>query len=122
MRTWWIAATLIAALAVSSAALADEGGSAPKPGVIAPSTPSGGQPGAVPYAVPDVPNVPPDIYSQKPPPGLPHRYGASASPGQFAPPPPPGPVTGYGPGGLGAAPGAPANPPFSFGGLNGRPR
>jgi hypothetical protein len=76
---------------------------------------SGGQPGAVPPTLPDVPPALPSIYSQHPPPGLPHYSAPTASPGQFAPAPRPGPVTGYGAGGMAPMPGAPANPPYSFG-------
>lgn len=73
---------------------------------------SGGQPMAVPPALPGVPPVLPGLYSQQPPPGLPHAPGAVPSPGQFAPPPNAGPVTGYGPGGMAPIPGAPINPPY----------
>jgi hypothetical protein len=77
---------------------------------------SGGQPMAVPPTLPDVPPVLPSIYSQHPPPGLPHYSAPTAAPGQFAPAPPsPGPITGYGPGGMAPIPGAAANPPYSFG-------
>jgi hypothetical protein len=77
---------------------------------------SGGQPGAVPPTVPGVPPALPQIYSERPPPGLPHLSAPTASPGQFATPAPrPGPVTGYGAGGMAPMPGAPANPPYSFG-------
>jgi hypothetical protein len=37
---------------------------------------------------------------------------AAPPPGQFAPAPNPGPVTGYGPGGIGHLPGTPINPPY----------
>jgi hypothetical protein len=76
---------------------------------------SGGQPMAVPPALPGVPPVLPGIYSEHPPPGLPHYSAPTASPGQFAPAPNPGPVTGYGAGGMAPMPGAPANPPYSYG-------
>ena len=77
---------------------------------------SGGQPGAVPPTLPDVPPALPSIYSERPPPGLPHFSAPTASPGEFSSPAPrPGAVTGYGPGGLAPLPGAPANPPYSFG-------
>lgn len=75
-------------------------------------TESGGQPMAVPPTLPGVPPVLPGIYSQRPPPGLPSSPGAAPSPGQFAPAPNPGPVTGYGPGGMAPVPGAPTNPPY----------
>lgn len=77
---------------------------------------SGGQPAAVLPTLPDVPPQLPSIYSERPPPGLPHLSAPTASPGQFTPPAPrPGPVTGYGAGGMAPMPGAPANPPYSFG-------
>lgn len=120
-----IIAALIAAL-LGSAAQAQtytdpSGKTQPAPGLRG-ETPSGGQPMAVPPTLPDVPPTLPSIYSQKPPPGLPPPpSGAPASPGQFAPQPNQGPVTGYGPGGMAPAPGAPANPPYSYGGASGRP-
>jgi hypothetical protein len=80
-------------------------------------TESGGQPMAVPPSLPGVPPLLPSIYSQHPPPGLPHVAGATTSPGQFAPARNPGPVTGYGPGGMAPIPGAPPNPPYSYGPL-----
>jgi hypothetical protein len=96
---------LVAALAVSAvtgtAALSQ----------IAPSSTTGGQPISPPPTLPDVPPLLPST----PPPGLPRSTGAPSSPGQFAPAPNPGPVTGYGPGGLAPVPGAPANPPYSYG-------
>ena len=76
---------------------------------------SGGQPMAVPPTLPDVPPVLPGIYSERPPPGLPHYSAPTAAPGQFTRAPSPGPITGYGPGGLAPMPGAPANPPYSSG-------
>ncbi len=78
-------------------------------------THSGGQPMAVPPPLPGIPPVLPGIYSEHPPPGLPGYSGATASPGQFSPAPNPGPVTGYGRGGMAPIPGAPANPPYSYG-------
>ena len=84
---------------------------------IGDETYSGGQPMAVPPSLPGVPPVLPGIYSEHPPPGLPRSTAPTASPGQFAPAPNPGPVTGYGPGGMAPVPGAPANPPYSYGPL-----
>jgi hypothetical protein len=65
---------------------------------------------------PTLPDIPP-LLPGRTPPGLPHYSGAAPSPGQFAPAPNPGPVTGYGPGGMAPVPGAPANPPYSSGPL-----
>lgn len=76
---------------------------------------SGGQPMAVPPVLPDIPPVPPGIYAERPPPWLPHYSAPTVAPGQFAPAPNPGPITGYGPGGLAPMPGAPPNPPYSYG-------
>jgi hypothetical protein len=73
-----------------------------------------GEPMAIPTPVPDVPSVRPsqsfDGLANAPAPESPH-YAPAAN---F------GPVTGYGPGGMGAMPGAPANPPYSGGGFGGR--
>jgi len=73
----------------------------------------GGEPMALPTPVPDVPAVRPSLYSG----------GLASSPApespRYAPSPNIGPVTGYGPGGMGIAPGSPANPPYSGGGLGG---
>jgi hypothetical protein len=73
-----------------------------------------GEPMALPTPVPDVPSVRPSAsvrgLASAPAPASPH----------YAPAPNVGPVTGYGPGGMGAVPGAPANPPYSPGGLSGR--
>lgn len=123
-RTRLAAGAAIAALAIGIAASPCEAKefTSTEPLPSAATTPSGGQPMAVPFSVPDVPSVPPGIYSRSPPPGLPSRPGATAAPGQFAPAPNVGPVTGYGPGGLAQPPGAPANPPFHFGGTSGLPR
>ncbi len=76
-------------------------------------TDSDSQPIAPPPALPGVPPLLPST----PAPGLPRYPGATTSPGQFAPPPNSGPVTGYGPGGMAPVPGAPANPPYSYGPL-----
>lgn len=46
-----------------------------------------------------------------------YSAGPAVTPGQFAPPPSPGPITGYGPGGMALPPGAPPNPPYPPGGL-----
>ena len=85
------------------------------------NTPPGGQPIARPTPVPDVPSVRPDIYSTSPPPGV-QRTAPTSPPVQYAPPANVGPTTGYGPGGMAPVPGAPANPPYSFGGTSGQPR
>lgn len=73
-----------------------------------------GEPMAIPTPLPDVPSVRPSA-----PVGGLASAPAPASP-NFAPAPNMGPVTGYGAGGMGAMPGAPANPPYSRGGLGGR--
>lgn len=65
---------------------------------------------------PTLPDVPP-LLPARPSPGLQHYPAMVPSPGQFAPPPNAGPVTGYGPGGMAPMPGAPANPPYSSGPL-----
>jgi hypothetical protein len=61
-------------------------------------------------AIPGVPALPSNdragdrsSSSQRPP---------APPPGQFAPAPNTGPVTGYGPGGIGQLPGTPINPPY----------
>jgi len=73
-----------------------------------------GQPMAIPTPVPGVPSVHPSApvggLASAPAPAAPH----------YAPAPNLGPVTGYGPGGMGAMPGAPANPPYSSGGFGAR--
>jgi hypothetical protein len=80
------------------------------------------QPQAHPVPVPDVPQPPPGIYSSMPPPGLPTYAPTPAVPsGQYSPPPAPSPITNYGPGGITPVPGAPANPPYSTGGITGHP-
>ena len=90
---------------------------------LAQSTPPGGQPIARPTPVPDVPSVGPDIYSSSPPPGVQKTAPPpSPPPVQYAPAPNAGPTTGYGPGGMAPVPGAPANPPYSFGGTSGQTR
>ena len=65
---------------------------------------------------PTLPDVPP-LLPGRPSPGLPHYSAPVTTPGQFAPAPNRGPVTGYGPGGMAPMPGAPANPPYSYGPL-----
>jgi hypothetical protein len=65
---------------------------------------------------PTLPDVPPLLPGRSAP-GLLHYSAPTTSPGQFAPAPNPGPVTGYGPGGMAPVPGAPANPPYSYGPL-----
>ena len=74
---------------------------------------TGSQPITPPPTLPDVPPLLPGRSA----PGLPHYAAPTTSPGQFAPAPNPGPVTGYGPGGMAPVPGAPANPPYSYGPL-----
>jgi len=73
-----------------------------------------GEPMAIPTPVPDVPPVRSSSFGG----GL----GSSPAPTApyYAPGPNAGPVTGYGPGGMGIAPGSPANPPYGGGGLGGR--
>lgn len=85
------------------------------------NAPPGGQPIARPTPVPDVPSVGPDIYSTSPPPGV-QRTAPASPPVHYAPPANVGPTTGYGPGGMAPVPGAPANPPYSFGGTSVQPR
>ena len=83
---------------------------------------SDAQPAVLPTPVPDVPPAKPPVYPYNSSPSAPRPSTTAPAPaGQFAPPPNNGPVTGYGPGGMGTPPGAPANPPYSFGGL-GSPR
>lgn len=65
---------------------------------------------------PSLPAVPP-LLPGRPAPGLPHYAAPTTSPSPFLPAPNPGPVTGYGPGGMAPIPGAPANPPYSYGPL-----
>lgn len=65
---------------------------------------------------PTLPDVPP-LLPGRPAPGLPHYAAPTAGPRPFLPTPNPGPVTGYGPGGMAPVPGAPANPPYSYGPL-----
>ena len=78
------------------------------------------QPQAHPIPVPDVPQPQPGIYSSNPPPGLPTYDPTPTVPlGQYSPPLAPSPVTNYGPGGIAPIPGAPANPPYSAGGIGG---
>lgn len=74
---------------------------------------SDSQPIAPPPTLPDIPPLLPGM----PSPGLQHYNAPAAGPGQFAPAPNRGPVTGYGPGGMAPLPGAPANPPYSSGPL-----
>jgi len=112
----WLVTAVIVALAMSG--VAHSQGSTDPSGKTKPATgvggetDSGGQPMAVPPSLPGIPPVSPGIYSQRPPPGLPHSSGATSGPGQFSPAPNPGPVTGYGPGGMAPVPGAPQTPPY----------
>jgi hypothetical protein len=114
---------LVAAVAVSaiwsagahSQSFTDPSGKTQPVTGVGDETYSGGQPMAVPPTLPDVPPVLPGIYSERPPPGLPRISAPTAAPGQFAPAPNPGPITGYGPGGMAPLPGAPPNPPYSYG-------
>jgi len=73
-----------------------------------------GEPMALPTPVPDVPSVRPSA----PVSGL--ANAPAPMPPRYAPAANVGPVTGYGPGGMGVMPGAPANPPYSSGGFGGR--
>jgi hypothetical protein len=120
LRRRRILAAAIALWAIGSAAahsqtFTDPSGKAQPSTGFGDETYSGGQPMAVPPRLPDVPSVLPGIYSERPPPGLPHYSAPTVSPSQFAPPSNTGPITGYGPGGMTPVPGAPANPPYSFG-------
>jgi hypothetical protein len=110
-----VAAPVICAAAAHSQSFTDPSGKTQPSTGVGQETYSGGQPMAVPPTLPGVPPILPSIYSERPPPGLPSRSGASAAPGQFSPAPNSGPVTGYGPGGMAPMPGAPANPPYSYG-------
>jgi len=100
-----------------SQSLTDPSGQTPPLRGVDDETHSGVEPMAEPPSLPGIPPAMPGIYSEKPPPGLPRASAPTVSPGQFGPPPNPGPVTGYGAGGLAPLPGAPANPPYSFGPL-----
>jgi hypothetical protein len=87
-----------------------EGATTAPPPVVAPIH----QPQAHPIPVPDVPQAQPGVYLR----GLPtYAPLPSVREGQFSPPPAPSPVTNYGPGGIAPIPGAPANPPYSTGGV-----
>ena len=115
-----ILAAAVAVMAICSAAahsqsFTDPSGKTQPVTGFGDETYSGGQPMAVPPVLPGVPPVPPGIYSERPPPGLPRYSAPMAAPGQFAPAPNPGPITGYGPGGMAPMPGAPPNPPYSYG-------
>ena len=112
-----VAVSAIWSVAAQSQSFTDPSGKTQRSTGIGDETYSGGQPMAVPPSLPDIPPVMPSIYSQHPPPGLPHYPAPTASPGQFAPAPNPGPITGYGPGGMAPMPGAPPNPPYSYGPL-----
>jgi len=119
---WLILTLAVAFSAVWSAtahgqSFTDPSGKTQPSSGVGTQTYSGGQPIAVPPRLPDVPPLLPGIYSERPPPGLPRYSAPTVNPGQFAPPPNPGPITGYGPGGMAPVPGAPANPPYSFGPL-----
>ena len=112
-----VAVSAIWSVAAHSQSFTDPSGKTQPSTGVGDETYSGGQPMAVPPSLPDIPPVMPSIYSQHPPPGLPHYAAPTASPGQFSPPPNPGPITGYGPGGMAPMPGAPPNPPYSYGPL-----
>lgn len=115
-RAWLLARVVltsaIASVSAHSQTFTDPSGKTQPVTGVGTETYSGGQPMAVPPSLPGIPPVMPGIYSQQPPPGLPHAPAATSSPGQFAPAPNPGPVTGYGPGGMAPIPGAPQNPPY----------
>jgi hypothetical protein len=110
-----IALLALLGAAAHSQTFTDPSGKTQPSTLVDQETYSGGQPMAVPPALPGIPPTFPSIYSQRPPPGLPSYSGVATSPGQFAPAPNQGPVTGYGPGGMAPMPGAPPNPPYSFG-------
>jgi len=112
-----VAVSAIWSVAAHSQSFTDPSGKTQPSTGVGDETYSGGQPMAVPPSLPDIPPVMPSIYSQHPPPGLPHYAAPTASPGQFSPAPNPGPITGYGPGGMAPMPGAPPNPPYSYGPL-----
>jgi hypothetical protein len=88
------------------------------------TAPGGGLPSLLssnPAAVPPQFRIPPYLPVAGPLPPTPTPQviapAATATPGQFAPPPNAGPVTGYGIGGLQQPPGAPPNPSYPRGGL-----
>jgi len=110
-----VAVSAIWSAAAHSQSFTDPSGKTQPSTGVGDETYSGGQPIAVPPSLPDIPPVMPGIYSQHPPPGLTHYLAPTASPGQFAPAPNPGPITGYGPGGMAPMPGARPNPPYSYG-------
>ena len=62
--------------------------------------------------VPGVPSVLPGITSGGDSSSRGMESPVAPGSGQFAPPPNSGPVTGYGPGGMGHEPGTPVNPPY----------
>jgi hypothetical protein len=112
-RRWLTVSTTLAAVALASTAAGV--GDLPQPpgtGIWGKSS-SGGQPGALATLVSQVPAAQPGIYSPSPPPGTTSSSTPSpAAPGQSSSPPNHGPITGYGPGGMRAAPGTPAAPPY----------
>jgi len=110
-----VAVSAIWSAAAHSQSFTDPSGKTQPSAGAGDQTYSGGQPMATPPSLPDIPPVMPGIYSQHPPPGLPRYAAPTSSPGQFAPVPNSGPVTGYGPGGMAPMPGAPPNPPYSYG-------
>ena len=116
---WLIVLPALCGLALGNAARADDSSA---PAASGGNTSAGKQQNVLPTPVPDVPKVKPGAYPYNQPPTGPNPAKSAPAPaGKFAPPPNQGPVTGYGPGGLGTPPGAPANPPYGFGGT-GAPR
>lgn len=120
-RRWPIVIAAWTALAITNIACADDDPVLNAPPPLAGThgkASSGGEPGALPTPVPDVPPAKPSAYPYNSPASKPSPSATAPAPsGQYAPPPNRGPVTGYGPGGMGTAPGSPANPPYSFGGV-----
>jgi hypothetical protein len=134
-RRWLTVSTLLTVVALASTACVGPLPDVPGTGVWGTS---GREPGGlttptpqVPTAQPDImPTVQPGVYSNSPPPGMPSsstQSPASTSPqpgmpssstpspaaqGQSSPTPKQGPITNYGPGGMGAPPGSPPAPPY----------
>ena len=116
---WLIVLTAMMGLAAGGSALAD---GTQSPGAASGGSSTGNQQNVLPTPLPEVPKVKPGTYPYNQPPSGPNPATSAPAPaGKFAPPPNQGPVTGYGPGGMGTPPGAPPNPPYSFGGT-GAPR
>ena len=121
---WLIVLAFMMGLAIGDAACADSpvADNSAAPGASGGTSSTDKQQKVLPTPVPDVPKVKPGPYPYNQPPSAPNPATSAPAPaGQFAPPANQGPVTGYGLGGMGTPPGAPANPPYSFGGT-GAPR